>query len=80
MNTENNKHLQYLDDLSDYKVADEDPDVRGWKVKDINDRTIGKVVSFLVNKEAKRVRYLDVEVDESIIEEGHKANSKVGKK
>ncbi len=77
MDTKNNAHLQYLDDLSDYKVASEDPDVRGWKVKDAEDRTIGKVESFLVNKEAKRVRYLDVEVDDSIIEAGHKATNKV---
>ncbi|MGB3466667.1 MAG: PRC-barrel domain-containing protein [Cyclobacteriaceae bacterium] len=72
MNTENNKHLQYLSDLSDYKVASDDPDVRGWDVKDVDGRVIGKVNSFLVNKNKGKVRYLEVEVDQSIIEDGHK--------
>lgn len=66
-----NNHLHYLTDLSGYKVKDEDPDVRDWKVLDKTGRTIGSVDSFLVSKEAKKVRYLNVKVDESIIEEGH---------
>jgi predicted RNA-binding protein (virulence factor B family) len=46
-------------------------DVRGWDVKDANNRTIGKVDHLLVNKIAERVVYLDVEVDELLIEDGH---------
>jgi hypothetical protein len=66
--TEQNKHLYYIDDLSDYKISDGYPDIRGWDVKDIDNRVIGKVDNLLVNKEAERVVYLDVEVDESIID------------
>lgn len=69
--TDTNKNLFNLDELSDYKVAENYSDVRGWDVKDANNRTIGKVDHLLVNKTAERVVYLDVEVDESIIEEGH---------
>ena len=66
-----NKSLYYLSDLSDYKVASDDPDVRGWKVNDKDQRVIGKVDNLLVNKNTKRVVYLDIEVDQSIIDSDH---------
>lgn len=69
--TDTNKNLFNLDELSGYKVADDYSDVRGWDVKDANDRTIGKVDHLLVNKIAERVVYLDVEVDEALIKNGH---------
>ena len=69
--TDTKKILFNLDELSGYKVAENYSDVRGWDVKDANDRTIGKVDHLLVNKIAERVVYLDVEVDTSLIEEGH---------
>jgi hypothetical protein len=69
--TDTNKNLFNLYELSDYKVADDYSDVRGWDVKDANNRTVGKVDHLLVNKIAERVVYLDVEVDETLIEEGH---------
>jgi len=68
--TDTNKNLFNLDELSGYKVAENYSDVRGWDVKDANDRTIGKVDHLLVNKIAERVVYLDVEVDETLIEKG----------
>lgn len=67
----NNKNLYYLHELSDYKVADGDPDVRGWKVNDIEQRCLGKVDNLIVNKNTQRVVYLDVEVDPSIIAANH---------
>lgn len=69
--TDTKKNLFNLDELSGYKVAENYSDVRGWDVKDANDRTIGKVDHLLVNKIAERVVYLDVEVDTALIEEGH---------
>lgn len=72
--SDNNKNLYYLDELSDYKVASDDCDVRGWKVKDADNRTIGKVDDLLVNKRAERVVYLDVEIDKSVLEDGDEAN------
>jgi hypothetical protein len=65
------KDLFYLDELSDYKVADNYTDVRGWDVKDADGRVVGFVDNLLVSKTAERVVYLDVEVDVSIIEKGH---------
>lgn len=68
---EKKKHLYYLNELSDYKVDSDDPDVRGWKVKDVDNRTIGHVDNLLVSPERKRVVYLDVEVEKSIIDANH---------
>ncbi|AVR46704.1 hypothetical protein C7S20_16315 [Christiangramia fulva] len=65
------KHLYKLDELKDYKVNHKDPDVRGWSVKDRDNRVIGKVDNLLVNKEKEKVVYIDVEVDESIIDANH---------
>jgi len=69
--TDTNKNLFNLDELSGYKVAENYSDVRGWNVKDANNRTVGKVDHLLVNKTAERVVYLDVEVDTALIEEGY---------
>ena len=69
--TGTNKNLFNLDELSGYQVAENYSDVRGWDVKDANNRTIGKVDHLLVSKTAQRVVYLDVEVDEILIEAGH---------
>jgi hypothetical protein len=74
--TDTNKNLFNLDELSGYKVAENYHDVRGWDVKDANNRTIGKVDHLLVNKAAERVVYLDVEVDESLIEDEHNTYQK----
>lgn len=66
-----NKTLFYLHELSDYKVASDYSDVRSWNVKDADNRTVGKVDGLLVNKQAEKVVYLDVQVDTEIIEAGH---------
>jgi uncharacterized protein (TIGR02271 family) len=47
----------------DYEVADGYPDVRGWDVRDAAGRSIGYVCDLLVDVDAMRVRYLDVELD-----------------
>jgi hypothetical protein len=75
-----NRHLHYLHELSKYEVADDDPDVRGWSVVDGDGRRVGKVDNFLVSKEAKRVRYLDVEMNSEILGKEHKplATGKTG--
>jgi hypothetical protein len=74
--SENKKNLYYLDDLSGYKVASDDSDVRGWDVVDNENRRVGKVDGLLANKETERVIYLDVEVDQSLIEDDHEAYNK----
>ncbi|HLO91330.1 MAG: PRC-barrel domain-containing protein [Chloroflexota bacterium] len=79
-NRNDNKHdekvLYYLDELNDYKVASDYKDVRGWKVKDSQDRTIGEVDDLLVNKNTERVVYLDVEVDDDLAQQVSMANDR----
>jgi len=65
------KHLYYLSELKGYKVNKKDQDIRGWAVKDLDNRTIGKVDNLLVNKDFGKVVYVDVEVDQSIIDKKH---------
>ncbi len=65
------KNLYYLSELTDYKISSGYPDVRGWDVKDNDNRVIGKIDNLLVDKVTERVVYLDVEVDESIIDARH---------
>lgn len=55
-----------LDRLGDYKVADGFPDPRGWEVRTTEGRRIGKVDDLLVDRQAMRVKYLDVELDRDV--------------
>jgi uncharacterized protein (TIGR02271 family) len=66
MDRENRQRIVPLDDLNDFKVADEDPDVRGWDVVSADGRRIGEVDDLLVDTEGMRVRYLNVEVDKDL--------------
>jgi photosynthetic reaction center H subunit len=52
-----------LSALDDYEIADGYPEVRGWDVRDSAGRSVGYVYDVLVDLEAMRVRYLDVELD-----------------
>lgn len=56
-----------IGDLDGYKVAEGDPDVRGWKVRGSDDETIGKVNDLLVDRSQMKVRYLDVAVDRGLL-------------
>ncbi len=65
-----NSNLQYLSELSDYTVADNDKDIRGWGVKDPSGKNIGKVTDLVVNKELVRVVYLVMEAHPSVLASG----------
>ena len=56
-----NRHLYRLNELKDYKVASDDPDVRGWEILDRDNERFGTIRELIVDPEQKRVRYLDVE-------------------
>jgi hypothetical protein len=68
---QNRNNLRYLRDLKDYKIAKDEPDVRGWKVQDSNYQTVGKVAGLLVDVDREKVRYLDVNLDESLLPGDH---------
>ena len=71
MSTKNEKHLYYLSELSGYKITTGDHDIRGWIVKDLDNRIIGKVDNLLINKDLEKVVYIDVEIDKTIIDANH---------
>ncbi|GAC1379509.1 MAG: hypothetical protein NVS3B25_10460 [Hymenobacter sp.] len=55
--------LRRLRDLTDFEVADGNPDVRGWVVRGGDGQTLGAVHELIVEPAAMKVRYLDVELD-----------------
>lgn len=52
---------------SGYKVAEGDPDVRGWDVMDRDGNRIGEVDDLLVDTTALKVRYLEVRLDRRLV-------------
>lgn len=56
-----------LDELNDFQVAEGDPDVRGWEVVSSDGRRIGEVDELLVDTEAMKVRYLDVDLEDAMV-------------
>jgi hypothetical protein len=58
--------LAYLNELDDYKVADQDPDIRGWNVSSSDGSRLGKVSDLLVDTEAMKVRYIEVELEDPV--------------
>lgn len=63
MRTETTGRIVPLNELDDFKVAEGDPDVRGWDVVASDGTTIGRVANLLVDTTAMKVRYLAVERD-----------------
>ena len=60
MAKENDRHLFRMDELDDYKLADNEPDVRGWDIVDYQKEKIGVVKELIVDIQKEKVRYLDV--------------------
>ena len=68
--------LARLDDLDDVRIAEGDPDPRGWDVLAADGRAVGRVDTLIADTAAMKVRYLDVELDEKALgleEERHVA-------
>ncbi|WP_099712853.1 PRC-barrel domain-containing protein [Flavobacterium sp. 9] len=63
------KNLYRLDELSDYKIASNYSDVRGWKIVDSDNQTVGEIDNLWVNKDMQRVVYLDVKLDKRLLED-----------
>lgn len=62
-----NSRLQFLEDLEDYQVHHDDIDPRGYTVKSASGDTIGEVEGLLADVAAKRVRYVEVEIEDDVI-------------
>lgn len=50
---------------SDYEIVPNEPDIRGWDVRDETTRHIGKVEDLIFDPQARKVRYMVVKVDKA---------------
>ncbi len=55
-----NTRINHLKELSnsDYKIAEDQPDINNWKIVDGTGKRVGKVKDLLFDEPAKRVRYI----------------------
>lgn len=67
---DNDRHLYRLAELDDYKVASDDPDVRGWTVLDRDKEVLGTINELIVDPNQEKVRYLDVAPSRDLKTEG----------
>ena len=63
-----NGGLQFLDDISGYRVHHDDIDPRGYVVKLNSGETVGEVEGLLADVSARVVRYVEVEMDRDVID------------
>nr|WKN38095.1 PRC-barrel domain-containing protein [Tunicatimonas sp. TK19036] len=66
MENQQHAHLRKLSELKKYKVADGEPDVRGWDVIGSDRASLGKVHDLVVDGNFEKVRYLDVKLDKDM--------------
>jgi stress response protein YsnF len=53
---------------SDYEIADNEPDIKGWTVKDGSGQKIGKVDELIFDIQSQKVRYLVVSLKEKTLQ------------
>jgi sporulation protein YlmC with PRC-barrel domain len=51
-----------IDRLRDFRIAKDDPDIRGWEVRTLSGRQIGNVKDLLVDPEAGEVVMMEIEL------------------
>jgi hypothetical protein len=61
--------LGHLSELDDFKIAEGEPDVRGWDVKGADGKKLGEVEDLLVDTGAMKVRYMEVTLDKDVAKE-----------
>jgi len=69
---DNMKHrrLQELD-RSDFEIVKDEPDIRGWDVKNSSGQKIGEVEELIVDAQQKKVRYMVVDLDDNELKLDH---------
>lgn len=68
MSIENtSKRLQELS-KSNYEIADGQPDIRGWDVKDANDKKIGEVDELIFDEQSRKVRYIVLDLEGNVLD------------
>ena len=54
--------LVSLSSLGSWKVAEDDPDIRGWEVRTVSGRQLGVVTDLLIDSDAGEVVMLDIDL------------------
>lgn len=62
-----NKNLKFVDNLANYKVHENDVDIRDFTVKLSTGEVIGEVEGLLADVSAELVRYVEIEVEDDIV-------------
>ncbi len=74
---ESRDHVVPLSQLSDIEVAKDDPDVRGWEVLGSDGRRVGQVGELIVDRDAMKVRYLEVGIGDDLLGSAGEAGREV---
>ena len=53
---------------SDFEIADNEPDIRGWTVKDDQGKTIGEVDELIFDPQSRKVRYLVLDLEGNVLD------------
>lgn len=65
---ESEERLISLANFKGYRVAKGESDIRGWEVVSADKKKIGKIHELIVDTVDMKVRYLDVDVDNKVLE------------
>lgn len=66
-----NRRLQELD-RSKFEIVKEDPDIRGWDVRNRDGFKLGSVEDLIIDTEEKKVRYMVVDLEENELKLNHR--------
>jgi uncharacterized protein (TIGR02271 family) len=55
-----NQALTRMSETDDYRVAQDDLDIRGWTVSTLDGQNVGRVTDLIIDPSAMKVRYLEV--------------------
>jgi len=53
---------------SDFEIADNQPNIKGWTVKNTQGQTIGEVEELIFDVESRKVRYMVVDLEDSVLD------------
>lgn len=59
-------------DRSDFELVKEEPDIRGWDVRNRDGYKLGSVEELIIDTEIKKVRYMVVDLDENELKLSHR--------
>ena len=79
MKTTSAGQLVHLDDLDDFKIADGEPDIRGWDVRGADGTKVGTVEDLLIDTAAMKVRYIEVKLEQDVAKDVGRSASLSGR-